>query len=247
MCAGTSARSSSMSRATRTKLSATASRSCSTANARSARSFSVSDGAETCTPGRFMPLLLLSMPPCSTRQRTVRPSTATTATSIRPSLIRMRLPGVTSSASIGYVTGTCPSTASSSGASTSSSPSSSSCGADSTPMRMRGPCRSPRIATARPSSADTRRTSAMTRACCSCVPCEKLMRATSSPDWIRSRIFSGVLLAGPSVHTILVRGKSRRPAAEMWVPVSVIERLACSGPVRGMLMTSSLMPSLPSP
>ena len=55
---GISVRSSAMSCARRTKLSARYSRSCSTANAMSSRSLSVIDGADTFTPGRLIPLWL---------------------------------------------------------------------------------------------------------------------------------------------------------------------------------------------
>jgi hypothetical protein len=40
-------------------------------------------------------------------------------------------------------------------------------------------------------------------ACSSCVPCEKLSRATSIPALNKRSIIRGELLAGPIVHTIL--------------------------------------------
>ena len=56
-----------MSCARRTKLSAMYSSSCCTANAMSSRSFAVIEGADTCTPGRLIPLWLESWPPWTTR------------------------------------------------------------------------------------------------------------------------------------------------------------------------------------
>jgi len=72
-------------------------------------------------------------------------------------------------------------------------------------MRMRGPCRSPRIAIGRSSSSATLRTNAIVSRCCACVPCEKLIRATFIPASTRLRSASRVAVAGPSVQTIFVR------------------------------------------
>src|SRR5580692_952644 len=52
----------------------------------------------------------------------------------------------------------------------------------------------------------------MTCACSSYVPCEKLMRATSSPASISARSTSGLAEAGPIVHTIFVRALITRRA-----------------------------------
>src|SRR5436190_12472668 len=88
-----------------------------------------------------------------------------------------------------------------------SSPSFTSRGTSRSPMRMRGPCRSPRMATGRPRSAAVERTSSTVRACCSCVPWEKLSRATFKPASMRLLSVSRDAVDGPSVQTILVRGK----------------------------------------
>ncbi len=45
----------------------------------------------------------------------------------------------------------------------------------------------------------------MARAWSSCVPCEKLRRATSMPAAMRASMPSGVFEAGPMVHTIFAR------------------------------------------
>src|SRR4051812_28954860 len=78
-------------------------------------------------------------------------------------------------------------------------------GADNSPTRMRGPWRSPRMATGRPRAFAASRTRAIVAACCSCVLCEKLMRATLRPASIKLRNASGEQLDGPSVQTIFVR------------------------------------------
>src|SRR5688572_7561359 len=80
-------------------------------------------------------------------------------------------------------------------------------------MRMRGPCRSPSTATGTLLFAARRRTSAMRSACSSRVPCEKLMRATFMPSSINAETISGVDVDGPSVHTILARGRCCATAA----------------------------------
>ena len=61
------------------------------------------------------------------------------------------------------------------------------------------------MATGRPRSAASWRTRAMVYACDSCVPCEKLTRATLSPASISAPIDSAVEVAGPSVQTTFVR------------------------------------------
>ena len=69
---------------------------------RSARSFSVSDGMLTCTPGRLMPLWSLMGPPLTTRVRTLVPSLSSATSSMVPSASRMRSPGCTSRAKREY-------------------------------------------------------------------------------------------------------------------------------------------------
>ena len=67
---------------------------------RSARSFSVSDGMLTFTPGRLMPLWSLIGPPLTTSVRTLVPSLESARSSIEPSASRMRSPGCTSRANL---------------------------------------------------------------------------------------------------------------------------------------------------
>src|SRR5664280_225967 len=55
------------------------------------------------------------------------------------------------------------------------------------------------------SSARTFFTAAIVASRCSSVPCEKLIRKTSTPCWASARIISSEFVAGPSVATILVR------------------------------------------
>ena len=142
-----------MSAARRTKLSARYSRPCSTANATSAQSFSVIDGALTATPGRFIPLWLLMLPPCSTRAFTVwrthlerheldQPvvdEDAVTDLHVVAEIIvcrgKLRGPGISRRRRVRRPRHR-----------------STLRGAARSPMRMRGPCRSPMMATGRPSS-----------------------------------------------------------------------------------------------
>src|SRR5437660_9248262 len=79
---------------------------------------------------------------------------------------------------------------------------------------MRGPCRSPRMAMGRPTECAASRTRAIVAACCSCVLCEKLMRATLRPASIRLRNASGEQLEGPRGQTIFVRQKVKPRTVE---------------------------------
>ena len=63
------------------------------------------------------------------------------------------------------------------------------------------------MATWWPARAATSRMRRMRGSCSSWVPCEKLIRATLSPASMRSRMASRDDEEGPSVQTILVRGK----------------------------------------
>jgi len=74
-----------------------------------------------------------------------------------------------------------------------------------TPRRIFGPCRSWRMASGRSSSPRTFFTAAITARRSSSVPCEKLIRETSTPRSARARIISSEFVAGPSVTTTLVR------------------------------------------
>ena len=90
------ARMSSTSLARRTKEAATKSKSCSAAKRRSARSFSVREGRCIGTPGMLMLLLLESGPPLRTRQRMSCASMLSTSSSMSPSSMSTRQPGVSS-------------------------------------------------------------------------------------------------------------------------------------------------------
>ena len=73
------------------------------ANRRSSMSFSDSAGTLTATPGRLMPLLLLTGPPTTTSVTTSLPRTSLTRSRILPSSIRIGSPGLTSPGSPSYV------------------------------------------------------------------------------------------------------------------------------------------------
>ena len=96
----------------RTKESPTYSTPCERPKDMSSWSFSPKAGAETETPGRFMPLCDRIVPPMTTRQRTVCLLNSSTASSSEPSSIRMRSPGFISAGKWRYVTGIAPSHAS---------------------------------------------------------------------------------------------------------------------------------------
>ena len=70
------------------------------------------------------------------------------------------------------------------------------------PVRIFGPCRSARIAIGFWCLIDAARSVEMFFACSSCVPCEKLSRATSIPASSKRSIILGKRLAGPMVQTI---------------------------------------------
>lgn len=71
--------------------------------------------------------------------------------------------------------------------------------------RSLGPGKSARTATLRRSAAAASRRRATRRTCSSVVPCEKLMRATSTPASSTARRTAGGSVAGPSVATMRVR------------------------------------------
>ena len=150
-------------------------------------------------PGRFMPLWLAEHAAVHDAWQCTRgcPRYDVTSSSMRPSLMRMRLPVLTSLASIVVrhrESGRRPRLGAPAPGRSLRPPS-----ARAVPAAHRCECADPAGRQGsqpdRPSSAATRRTSAIVRACCSCVPCEKLMRATSSPDWISSRIAIGRVAA----------------------------------------------------
>jgi hypothetical protein len=96
-------RTSSASLASRTKLRAMKSTLRDSANRRSASSFADSAGTDTDTPGRLMPLWLLTLPPTSTSVMTSVSVTSVTRSRILPSSIRIGSPGCTSPGSPWYV------------------------------------------------------------------------------------------------------------------------------------------------
>ena len=100
-----------------------------------------------------------------------------------------------------------------SGANTTFCPGSSRVGVESSPIRMRGPCRSSNTAAASRLPWSTVRSSWIHRARVSDVPCDALIRTTSTPASRREIIFGGVSQAGPSVATILVRRREVRGMA----------------------------------
>ena len=87
---------SSMSLALRTKDRATMSMPCRSAQRRSSMSFSLIAGTLTATPGRLMPLLLLTGPPTTTSVTTSVSVTSVARSVSRPSSIKIRSPGWTS-------------------------------------------------------------------------------------------------------------------------------------------------------
>src|SRR5512145_2485491 len=78
-----------------------------------------------------------------------------------------------------------------------------------TPVRIFGPCRSPRIATARCRRRESSRMRRMTSVLAEWSPCEKLRRKTSAPTSIRASSICSDAQAGPTVATILVRRNMR--------------------------------------
>src|SRR6266851_5937044 len=73
------------------------------------------------------------------------------------------------------------------------------------PVRIFGPCKSPRMQIGLPSSRETLRTISISLSFSGWVPWEKFSRATSSPARTSSRKTASVLQDGPSVATILAR------------------------------------------
>jgi len=192
--------------AVRTNERAIQSNPCSMAKARSSRSFSVMAGMLMAARGRLRPLFELRMPPVTTRVVISLPATAVTTSSSRPSSIRMRSSGSTTSGRRSNCTGTRPAAPTMcSVVRMSVSPAVSktppSC---MVPTRSFGPCRSPRMATGLPTCSATARMRWMFSRWVAGSPCEKFRRATSMPARMRLASVSGSLLVGPIVHTILV-------------------------------------------
>ncbi len=134
---------------------------------RSRRSFSVSAGAETFTPGRLMPLLFLSVPPMTTRVVTSVSSFSITSSDNKPSSSSSMSPGFTSPGSPVYVVETMSCVPGTSRVvKMRSAPGSSSIEPfTKRPTRILGPCRSCKIPTARPRFLASARTAAITSRC----------------------------------------------------------------------------------
>ena len=167
--------------AARTNESATKSTPSPSANSRSSRSFFVSDGIGTGTPGRLTPLCDLTSPPTTTRQRARPCSTSWTASRTRPSSIRMSWPGRSTSPITAGAIGSSPFSACCSPTTTISSSLSRMRGSSRSPMRSFGPWRSAISASGLPVSSWTSRTTPALAAWSSCVPCERLRRIASTP------------------------------------------------------------------
>ena len=75
----------------------------------------------------------------------------------------------------------------------------------SVPVRTLGPGRSCKMPVWTPNSWLISRAWRMTVACSSGLPCEKFRRKTLAPAIMSERMISGLLEAGPTVATILVR------------------------------------------
>ncbi len=189
-----------------TKDRLTASRRCSAAKASISRSRSVKALMPRSMPGRFMPLRERSSPPANTRQWTSSPLTCSTSSPMKPSLRKIRSPGLTTFGSAAKLVETRPALPTSSPAcSTKACPVSSWIGSlSSMPTRSFGPGRSPMMATRRPEAADAARTLAIVWRWNSKSPCAKLMRATFMPCPISPSSTSADCDAGPMVQTILV-------------------------------------------
>src|SRR5687767_4457705 len=84
-------------------------------------------------------------------------------------------------------------------------------GSASSPTRIFGPCRSCKIPIEILSFSETLRMRAIRSACCSCVPCEKFIRATFIPARISFSIISSPWQAGPIVATIFTLRDIRLP------------------------------------
>ena len=113
------------------------------------------------------------------------------------------------------------------------------------PSRIFGPCKSCRIATGRPQRASPSRMRRTTSACSSCVPWEKLRRATSRPAATRRSSSSVLLLAGPIVQTILVRRIRQEPASSGLKNCPVYERSARRASSSGVPVATTRPPSSP--
>ena len=172
----------------------------------SLRSFLSMKGMVSFAPGTLTPLWLETGPPFKTVQIMSLSVTSSTRRPIRPSSIRMELPGFTSLTRFLYVivalsevprmssvvrVNFCPSTSSTFPFSKSQ-------------RRISGPRVSSSTATGRCSSRLILRTLSSFRPCSSWSPWEKLNLATFIPDLIISRKISSSWDAGPIVQTIFV-------------------------------------------
>ena len=149
-----------MSAALLTNESAIMSTPCFNAHRKSEMSFSESAGTLTATPGRFIPLLSLTVPASVTRVTTESELTSTTSKPTLPSSMRMRSPTLQSPGKPEYVV---PQIVASPGTSrvvmVNGSPMCSSTGPEAKrAKRILGPCKSARIPTPLPVAFDAART-----------------------------------------------------------------------------------------
>ena len=179
------------------------------ANSRSARSFSVSEGIGSVAPGTLTPLCESTFPPTATLQCARPAFTSSTCRCTSPSSMRTSCPGTRTSASTGGLTGRSPGSPVPSPERTTSSPLASTTVPGRSPMRSFGPWRSAISASGRPARAWASRMRRARSAWSSCEPCEKLRRAASIPESTSLSSISRDEVAGPIVQTILVR---RRPS-----------------------------------
>ena len=172
----------------------------------SARSFGLTNGIFSSTPGTFTPLWFEINPPFFTRQTISDSSMRTTSMPISPSSIRIESPGSTSLYNSLYVIVTFFSVPSiSSVVSVNSWPGFNSSFPPSTsPIRISGPLVSRSAATGLSYFLRSSLSFWIRPLCSSWGPCEKLKRATSIPSLTSCSITSPLSVDGPIVQIILV-------------------------------------------
>ena len=187
---------------------ATKSTPCSMPNSRSSLSCSVMTGRGTLVPGRFSCLHSPSMPEFCTVHWMSVPTTRSTASSIRPSSIRMMVPGSTNLCrplKVWCTRREVPSTSSSVRKKLSPARSKTGSAPSSLPVRIEGPFVSSMMAQGASSSRRTFFKRSMRALCSAWEPWEKLQRATSMPASTRFFNADSESTAGPRVQMILVR------------------------------------------
>ena len=201
----------------------TASTPCSRANSMQARSWAVKAEMPRSMPGRLSPFFERRVPPTTTRVCTRSPSTVSTRTWMRPSLMNRTSSGRTTRGSSGRLTET------SSRLPTSwrlvrvkRLPTLSSTGSSArVPMRIFGPGRSAMMATGRWVARAASRMRRMISPWARKSPWEKLRRAMFMPASSIFSSMSGESVAGPMVQTSLVLLAGRLAGVYMRTPVRV--------------------------